>query len=117
MRNTDLSGGVTYSGAKRANSRLKQHAKSSIGMRIRLSYCSLRGWNQSRRLLRLSLRRKERASGEKPGKTLIACGQAISWAMRFYFVSGGYVTHRQDRGKALSSAFWLFFALSALAGA
>src|SRR5215510_8891797 len=46
---------------------------SSSGNLINLSYSALRGWNHSRRLLRLRLRRKNRACEEKPGNVDFIC--------------------------------------------
>src|SRR5690242_17912434 len=53
-----------------------------MGVLISASYFSLRGWNQSRRLLRLSARRNFRASGEKPGNVFFIWGAIDNCAIQ-----------------------------------
>src|ERR1051325_8003219 len=88
-----------YCGANRANSWFRHSTSSSIGALISDSYFSLRGWNHSRRLLRLSARRKERASGEKPENCdFVILGTRDTWAMEYY------LCRRESSKKYLNTA-------------
>src|ERR1039457_3184581 len=67
MRKTAFFGSVTNSGAYFSRSPFNADTSSSMGAFTCVSYCSLRGWNHSRRLFFYSARRKRIASGGKPG--------------------------------------------------